>query len=111
MSTRAMCFADADVAMATRVDLAALLSLKGAMFVRALFEQLLGRPAGPADIAHHVGLLDAGMAPVDMVQAILASDEFSRRTTGIELVNEAVLHVRALPASRPGLLARLLGRA
>jgi hypothetical protein len=98
----------------TQVDVAALLDLEGSIFVRRLFETLLGRPAGPGDIAHHVGLLEDGMARVDMLRAILGSDEFSRRTAIVELVNDAALNTVPTAATQPrrlGWLQRMIGRA
>jgi hypothetical protein len=65
------------------VDIAALLALDHDRFVRAFYEQLLGRSADPAGLEHHVALLNGGMTKIHMLNSILASEEFGERRSSV----------------------------
>ncbi|GEM_PF-873023 len=59
------------------IRLADMLQLEGEAFVRSMYQQLLGRPAEPAGLEHHIALLNNGTSKVEMLKSIIGSTEFA----------------------------------
>lgn len=68
-----------------------LLALEQESFVRAMYEQLLGRPADPAGLEHHVALLNGGHSKTGMLNSILQSEEFQERRTSVAVIGRELL--------------------
>lgn len=62
------------------VRISEILRLDGEAFVHAFYNRLMGRPADPAGLEHHIALLDGGMTKVHLLKAILTAQEFLDRT-------------------------------
>lgn len=93
-----------DLTPAVTVDVPALLSLDGAGFVEAFYQQALGRRADPAGLTHHVALLSSGVTKEDMLRSILESPEFAERRASVTVIGADLV------ARKPKLRRRLLGR-
>lgn len=82
------------------VQIADLLALDGADFVDAFYRRLLGREADDAGLAHHVALLGSGVSKVDILRAIVKTDEFARYSTTVQVEGLTLLDAPAKPAKR-----------
>jgi SAM-dependent methyltransferase len=52
-------------------------------FVRVAYERLLGRPADDGGLIHYAGALASGERPSQVLRALMLSDEFGRRVSGV----------------------------
>lgn len=82
------------------VQIAELLPLDGADFVDAFYRRLLGREADDAGLAHHVTLLDKGVSKVDILRAIVKTDEFTRYSATVQVEGLSLLDAPAKPANK-----------
>lgn len=73
------------------VRIADLLQLRGDAFVQAAYRQLLGRPADPAGLEHHVALLARGTTKAQIIEAFLGTDEFIERRTPVSVIGRELL--------------------
>lgn len=75
----------------TEVHVDHLLALDQEFFVRAFYEQLLGRRVDPAGLEHHIALLNNGTTKVEILHSILNSEEFLENRTGVSVIGRDLL--------------------
>lgn len=96
--------APAHVPASNDVYIDRLLTLDQESFVRTFYEQLLGRPADPAGLEHHIALLNTGTSKTVMLRSILNSEEFAERRSDVTIIGGELLD-----KPRRSWVARLVG--